>query len=484
MNEHRKELIRFALLSALFVWAALSYVELGKFMYRGILFARLIDGRPFISDFVNPYNAGLLAAKCISDHQINIWDLNVQNESLEKLIAPIKPEQPFYLQYPPYFWCLMMLESFMPMNMAWIAWNVLGTSLAVFALLKLAEFLNSRTTRSSLGSSDETSRSLDSLSAETPNSSDGLADGTANSSDLTAAMPGTAHGRPLNTVGKNKIYLLIAIIFSSFPAWLTIELGQPTLYLIPAAAAMLLLLGKQRNFLAGICSGILMIKLQYAPFFLLIGLIFGRLKFLLGNISIVVIMLLCSLAILGPSNVFNYPHALLSGETGQTVSGVSAHMMQNLRGELTILFPDSLSLIKISVLIFYAAGITGSGVVLWKAMKRNSTNAFAMSTALSMMIALLSSPHTHTQDYLLLGICAVLLFNVPATTKINDKPARWIRNLLITLAPLSWLLFMLQPLFLMARIQPFFFYLCVITFLLFSALMNELEAISDKRSER
>jgi hypothetical protein len=101
-----------------------------------------------------------------------------------------------------------------------------------------------------------------------------------------------------------------------------------------------------------------------------------------------------------------------------------------------------------------------------------------------MMIALLSSPHTHTQDYLLLGVCAVLLFNVPGITKENDNTANWIRNLLVTLAPLSWLFFMLQPLFLIAKIQPFFLYLCSISILLFVALTKELGSRSDKQREQ
>lgn len=435
MHERRKELIRFALLSALFVWASLSYIELGKYMYRGILFARVIDGRPYVSDFVNPYNAGLLAARCLQERDLNIWDIDVQNESLKKLIAPIKPEQPFYLQYPPYFWCLMMLESFMPMNIAWIMWNLLGVSLAVFALFKLSKMPGSM-----------------------------------------LILPQTDEGLMQSTLNC-RAALLIAIVFSSYPAWLTVELGQPTLYVIPAAAGMLFLLGKQRYFLAGICSGLLIIKLQYAPFFLLIGLLFGRLKFLFGNITITLSMLLLSFFILGPHNVLNYPHALLSGETGRAVSGVSAFMMQNLRGELSILVPENFSsAANKAVIAFYAVGILSSAFILWKAMKKNSYAAFAMSTALSMMIGLLSSPHTHTQDYLLLGVCAVLLFNTSNISRENDRIATWIRWLLTSLAPLSWLFFFLQPIFLLLRIQPFFFYLCIIAVLLFIELQKELQA--------
>lgn len=405
MLERRQKLTRAVLLTALFVWSGLAYVELGKFMYKGILFARNINGRPYVSDFANHYNAGVLAARCLSE-KVDVYDIDVQNKSLQKLIAPVVPEQPFYLQYPPYFFLLALPLSLMPMTVAWIVWNLLGIGLSIFAVFKL-----------------------------------------------------------INTVEGNldakKAILPVALIFSSYPAWLSTELGQTSIYLVAVLVFMLVLLRANKNFAAGISCGFLMIKLQYAPIFLLLGLIRGGARFLLGWIICLIAFLGASIGVLGIDNVMRFPHALLSGETGQAVSGVSEYMMQNVRGELAILAPGAPSSITFPIVLsFFALGVGIAAFLNWKAAQSRSPEAIAFAFALSILVGLLTSPHTHIQDMILVGISGVLVASF--IENANDKWGVLTRRLFVAFPFVSWFLFYAHPLFLIVRVQPFFVYLTVL----------------------
>lgn len=426
MHDKRRKLIKLSFLTALFVWSALAYIELGKFMYSGILFARNIDNRPYISDFANHYNAGLLAAKCLQE-KIDIYNIDVQNESLKKLVAPIVPEQPFYLQYPPYFFLMAMPMAFMPMSLAWMLWNILGIGLSVWSLLVLAKLIQ-----------------LDPPPVSSKNNNQNE----------------TSFPEAQSFLKNNKgAILFTAFIFSSYPAWLSAEIGQTSLYLLPAAALLVILLKKERYILSGIAGGLLMIKLQYAPIFFVAGLIAGRFRFLLGWIICMSTLLLSSVAVLGPENVMHYPQALLSGETGRAVSGVSSFMMQNLRGELTLSFSDE-DLLRRIVITFFGLGTLLCSLLTWNNCRDIKSKNFDIAFAIILMIALVCSPHTHVQDYLLLGLSALLLWKYVQDPLSNNTAI--VRNMLIAFAPISWLFFYTQPLFFIVRIQLFFFYLVIL----------------------
>ncbi len=409
-KEKQLRLVKFALLSALFVWAILAYAKLGEYMYEGTLFAREIDGRPYVSDFANHYNAALLASKSLASH-CDIYDIALQNQSLKELIKPVVPEQPFYLQYPPYFFCLVLPLSALPIPAAWFVWNLVAIALAITALIKLSD------------------------------------------------LP------------RNETFIAIALIFSSYPAWLSIEIGQTSLYLLAFASFMLFFLKEKRFVLAGLSSAFLMVKLQYAPVFFLIGLIRGGLKFFCSWFIALALFIISSILLLGLDNVLNYPEALLKGETGQEVSGVSSFMMQNLRGELVLFAGEHNALASVVVLASFALGIVLSGWLLFKAQKTNSYSEIKKACAQAIIIALLFSPHTHTQDYLLAGTCAFLL--MPEAKLAKTKWRSLAEKMLLAFAPLSWLFFYLQPLFMLFHIQAFFVYLLLLCLFLFFSQQSQ-----------
>ncbi len=445
-KQKQKALVQFALLCALFSWGVLCYAKLGEFMYKGTLFARLIDGRPYVSDFTNVYNAGVLAKECLTGEKLDIYDIKVQSEHFNKLIAPIVPEQPFYLQYPPYFFLLTMPLSLVPMNLAWIVWNLLGAGLSLLGLNRLAKQLG------------------------------------------------------MEALERKK---LLAFFMSSYPAWLTVELGQTSFFLLAAATFFISFLKEHRFIAAGLSASILMVKLQYAPMFFLIGVIFGRLKFALTLGLALAILIGLSAFVLGWNTIVNYPHSLISGETGTAVSGVSAFMMQNIRGEMVLFFrEDSGTLKKIVVGLFGIASVF-SAWQLFTAAKEQTASADTSAVhshaesdansdanhssrvspnpddsqrridyaiALALIIALIASPHTHVQDYVLLALPAVLILgNIDS----KDAAGRRIRAMFVNFVPLSWLFFYVQPLALMIYAQLTFLYWSVAAILIYFGLLRK-----------
>ncbi len=403
-EQKRRRLIIAAGFTAIFTWGGLAYVELGKWAIKGTLFARVLDGRPYTNDFVSYYNAAVLGRRCLSE-KIDIYSIELQNESLNKLIAPVVPESPFFLQYPPFFFALMTPLAFIGLFPAWLLWICAGLALVYCSSTTLA-----------------------------------------------------ARNFPEN----HKRLLVVGSILSSYPCWLSTELGQMSLFLYAAIATLFHFLEQQRGMAGGLVSAVSMIKFQYYPVIGLIGLICGKVKFLIGACIILSLLLLLSVGVVGLDNVVNYPAALLKGESGAAVSGVSPHMMQNVRGELFVILGD------VPAVKYTAAAAMAGGVLfiawLWlmpgRRFRESDPHAFRVLSSISLLIMLTTSLHTHSQDYLLIGIVAILLLPwLDDRLKQRQSPSlRFARSLLIWWVPVSWLLFFIMQISVLTRVQPFFFW--------------------------
>lgn len=400
----RRNLLVAAGFTAMFTWGIMGYGLLGQWLIKGTMFARVINGKPYTNDFVSYYNAAQLGRRCLEGERFDIYDINIQNESLNKLIVPVVPEQPFYLQYPPYFFALTSPLAYIGMLPAWLLWD--------FAAL--------------------------------------------------VALCSTFLSVAAQSIGnRNRRLLALGVVLSSFPCWLSVQLGQTSLFLFAATAAYLHFLEQGKGALAGAVSGVHMIKFQYYPVVGLIGLIMGKAKFLIGAALVLVALLGLSVLVLGVDNVVHYPQALFKGEAGSGVSGVSPHMMQNVRGQLFIIFGD-IALVKVCALGAMAAAVAFIGW-LWAKPGRtlretDSRHGFRVLASITILLMLITSPHTHSQDYLLVGL--PLLFLRPWLDEriavADRRHLRLARAMLVWWAPVSWLLFILMQLNGFTYIQPFF----------------------------
>ncbi|HNM49472.1 MAG TPA: DUF2207 domain-containing protein, partial [Candidatus Obscuribacter sp.] len=212
-NRTRLWLIYFAVL---FFWGLNACFYLGKTYAKGEMFAYEIDKHPYVSDFINSYSAGVLCSRCLKDRDNppDIYNSKVQADLQNELIAPIKPENPFYNQYPPVMFLFFLPLSLLSMGQAWIAY-------CVFAFLLNAALL------------------------------------------YYLVLPA------YKTV-QEKVFLITAI-FSSYPFWFACRLGQPALLLMPTILVFFHCLKNGNMLLAGLTSSLVLLKLQYLPVVVAIG---------------------------------------------------------------------------------------------------------------------------------------------------------------------------------------------------------------------
>lgn len=406
-SDRLKKNLWFAYFCALLTWAVMAYREIALFLMKGTLFARVLDGRPYINDTVHWYNAALLARKCLSDN-IDIYDPMVQDQNVRSITAPVAPEGLLYLQYPPQFFPLMLPFSFFPITIAYFIWCGITLALICVALWYLLK--------------------------ET-------------------VQAGFAR------------WFAFAGVLSCFPAWMSFELAQTSLFQFPATVGFWLLLRNKQFFAAGILTAILTVKIQYLPALGLAGLLLGKGKYLSGALLSAALLAVATFANVGWSNIANWPRALKFGETSTQVVGVGAHEMQNLRGELVLLLGGDTPLIHTVTMIVFAVSVAGLAFMWWRGypalQKKIGDNAFGVCVAVSILVSLICSPHTHFQEFF--SSSAALLFLYPAVRQLSDTlPGKVLTVLIIGFPVFSWVFYLLKPLLAMVYIQPFFIWSLVI----------------------
>ncbi|MBP7860100.1 DUF2029 domain-containing protein [bacterium] len=415
----------FAYFSFLLLWFLATYGDTVGAFLADRLFAYQKDGSVYTCDFILYYNNGILAWRALNDH-INIYDPVLQNQGLEKLVG-MKLDKIFYSQYPPYLFLLMMPLPFLPIKVVWVLWEIFGLAGIVFSISYFCK-----------------SYALSNF---------------------------------------KKACLLVASL-ASFPYWLCFRLAQVALVLYPAFLGYWLCLQNKKWFQAGLFGGFCLLKLQYAPLMFLVGITLGGWQFFSGFSLIGMIYLLGSIFILGWKNVGGYPEALKYGEIGGQVTGVSPETQQNIRGQLVcLLHSDGPEIHKVVSVLW----ILGSLVLayIWyknrKAILDGNNRLFMYLGSITLLALLITSPHTHKQDYVFVVLPAIwILFGLIPQAKQNSKKLVCIKFLIIGFPFLSWMFFLITVL-IPAIIQPFFAWAVILIILLLCS-KNELAIFQSDQS--
>ncbi|MBU6451312.1 MAG: DUF2029 domain-containing protein [Cyanobacteria bacterium REEB67] len=431
-----KNQLWFAYIVFLTLWAMCVYNWLFQQIALHQFFAALdAEHRPYVSDFVNVYNSACLAAACLKG-QTDIYSPALQAAFAAKLTAPVVPEHPFYLQYPPFLFSLVSPLALFDMLGAWLVWCGLG----LLALLGCCIYLM----RAAVGGAD------------------------AKINRFTFA------------------FLLIATL-ASYPAWVSVRLGQTSLLLVPGLVAFWLACRRKRYFLAGLASGVALVKLQYLPPIFMIGFILGTGHYLLGFLTIGCALTALSYLIVGADNIMRFPHALLSGESGKDVTGVAADQMQNLRGNLTLFLGADNPVVPVLSLLAFATTLLALLLLWWQYKKDTAAplikeRHFRVLAAISTLLMLISSPHCHTQDYLALVVpCYWLWFELDRfSNNTVSKSDKILKQLILLFPIIGWPLFMLLPFIqVLLKIQPFFLWAVLVTVLSFAHYNRLLKQSND-----
>lgn len=403
----------FAYLAVLACWGANYYAQMVRFLMSNTLFAFMANNNLVVSDFACQYNGAVLAQR-YAVAPIDIYDPVIQHAGILKLVSPLKPDPGWYLQYPPQFFALIKPLAILKLDQAYVLWCGLALVLIVWSTYRLSEQFKGKFSRS---------------------------------------------------------FLVIATL-TAYPACFAFANGNTTLYHFPALIWYWLFLRKRNHVAAGLVSAVFLIKLQFLPFLIPIGMIVGGWRYLAAFAIPSLLFMLYTVWTVGLHNVTNYPHALEYLETH--ASSVAAPIMQNIRGELLMFLPPGQE-IKMFLLIVYALGVAGV-VAMWKwlvprlASKTDYNRAFNVTAAVTILITLVFSPHTHIQDYIALAIVAAFTYDRPG------KYMKAVRTLLLIFPAYSWLTIFLFVVMVLLRLQPYFAWTCALGAALTLSILNDLKS--------
>ncbi len=334
------------------------------------------DGKIFITDFMHFYRAGKMV---LSEDRKNLYDLKVQQDWLNKLVAPYTPTVEMNNQNVPYYWMLFVPLSFLPIDAAHLVWDAVSMSLAIVGVYLL--------------------------------------------------------GRNNNSLGKAGNFFLIGLFLASFAGFQTIYIGQSSLFVLGMVSLYWYSFLKGRDVAAGIFLASV-VKLQYLPFFMIPLLVQRKVKTIIAFGATLAVYLLAVGLLTDWQNVFGYPKALFSIETN---TYVAADRMISLRSILSHFLPQSIVLPASMVLSVASLPLLGW---IWIKAGKN-VHAVRSATALTVLIAMLASPHSFEIDCVLLALPAVL--TVPAVSLSKFEGLRTIEKaycLLYFAYPLlSWIIF-------------------------------------------
>ncbi len=403
---------------ALAVWIPLINYQTFAGWRAGTLFQ---DNQLEFVDFVYFYAAALLA-KNSPPMGADPYDPASFTAWVAQAMAPTQLSGNFAFQYPPY--CLLLFRPLAELTMsnAWVIWSALGVVCLVVATWLV-------TSGSTLG----------------------------------------IMSRVCFTVGA----------LASFPVWAAIRIGQTALLETLAVAIALLLLRRQ-PLQAGLSSGLCMLKPQFAAAIIVAGVATGKARYLLGLAVASAVLVLVSLYEVNLTALLTFVSSVFSTEAH---SRVFAHLvperMQSLRGALVLATGSDGPVVTGFVYVVWVLAMSGLAVLWWRIYRAvtDHTNErmgmFELFSAISILTALVFSPHCYGYDYSLLSVVCPLLWIWSARAEAGSgspKVRLAIRILIIVLPVLTWIHAFLIPAFQAARLQ--FLFLCAL--LLLALAISEL----------
>ncbi len=261
---------------------------------------------------------------------------------------------------------------------------------------------------------------------------------------------------------KERVFLLLGIL-ASFPGYMTWANGHVSYLLLGVTSLYFYMLLKRNDLLSGFFLA-LIIKPQYLPFLGMAALVQKRIKMigwaaLFAALSFVLVSAVYSL-----ESVLSYPKFVIHVET-ETYIG--AEKMTTIRALLSYILPQNIVLsiaIVITLISLYLV------FKFWR--EAHTEKARRWAAGLTVILALVASPHSFEYDCLMLSVPAALTLTSLHFGKISTYP-KWFKLysiMLIVYPMLAWAYYLIGALSHQAVIKSILFVSTNLTILIFGCL--------------
>jgi hypothetical protein len=241
-------------------------------------------------------------------------------------------------------------------------------------------------------------------------------------------------------VGSNKL-ILLGLIFAgtlaSVPGATNAAEGQAAGIICGLIAIFFWAFQKKRQIVCGITLGLIIFKFQYLPFLLIPVLIGQRWKTLLFMTITDLLLFSATALAIGLPNILSYPAFVLKIETDPNyIALIDPTSMTNLKGLTDAVFPAfglkfSFTLLCLALVLL---------AKIWFDAKVRK-DAFPWAVSLTVLIALIFSPHTHNYDSILLVIpflYACPRLSLAESFEVNPLPVKLWNVILVAMPVLTW----------------------------------------------
>ena len=326
------------------LWFVGFIIWLVRLEVSGRLFFYASNGSLYFGDFVSFYMSGKIA---LSDVRAQIYSPAVQLEFYNHVIAPLHIYKSPFAQGTPWFFLLMAPFAQYRLEIAYVLWTLFSLVIGLSGLVLLRKY---------------------------------------------------ARQGSIGDIAKFTIS-----VCASYPALSAIRDGQNSWLLEGLMAFFCLFWFRQRDIACGIMLGLTCIKPQYLLFLVVPVLAMLRFKVLVcAGITVAVFVLLSTLVFVWPT-VISYPSVLSIAE--KISPEVLPTWMASIRGPLSLLLPRDLAFQISSIVMLLAAVFL---FVLWRRVYDGSFGNQRMVMAITIVIALITSAHTHVYDLTILAVAAAL----------------------------------------------------------------------------
>lgn len=203
--------------------------------------------------------------------------------------------------------------------------------------------------------------------------------------------------------------LLLSGVLASIPAYLCVWHGQTTFLLLACLILFTHFLLEGKSAAAGLFFAIATFKPQYSLPFASALLGARALKVLLYSAIFEMVLMAIAAIFLGLENIIGYPQVLLHAENSEKFIGVNPSIMVSIRGVLSVVLPHKTAMnCTLAVLALSLPTWSFCAYKLKLNIENFKSEIGRWSIALTFVLALIVSPHSHFFDCLLLAVPAAL----------------------------------------------------------------------------